>query len=366
MNVVNTLKILCFIDSLGSGGAQRQLVELGKGFKARGHEVLFLTYHDITFFKPDLEAAHIPVKTVIERNYLKRIFKIRKAIRHEKPDAVLSFLEPANFMATLAGFPYRNWKLVVGERSANPMIYKSIKKIVFRWFHLLADHIVANSQANLKMVKKISPFLNSNKCHTIYNIVNVPSLNVNKNSSTLKTKIVIAASYRKIKNTQNLIKAVSKLPVELKNKLEIEWYGAANTDYYTAMLNLVEEKNLKEVIKLNDTTSRIYEKYSAADFVGLFSLHEGFPNTICEAMALGKPVVVSKVSDIPIFVKDEINGFLCDGKDINSIEKSLIKTIQTNEFTKSKMGKINSEIAHKNFNKSAIIEAYLQLLTNHE
>ena len=39
------MKILCVIDSLGSGGAQRQLVGLAIGFKERGHEVSFLVYH---------------------------------------------------------------------------------------------------------------------------------------------------------------------------------------------------------------------------------------------------------------------------------------------------------------------------------
>lgn len=34
------MKILCVIDSLGSGGAQRQLVSLAKGFKEKGNEVL--------------------------------------------------------------------------------------------------------------------------------------------------------------------------------------------------------------------------------------------------------------------------------------------------------------------------------------
>src|SRR5699024_7191018 len=116
------MKILCFIDSLGPGGAQRQLVQLAKGFKERGCEVSFLTYHEINFFKPELNKIGIPVQTIVEPNYFKRIIKIRKAIRNEKVDAVLSFLEGANFMATFAGVPFRKWNLVVGERSPNPAI----------------------------------------------------------------------------------------------------------------------------------------------------------------------------------------------------------------------------------------------------
>src|SRR5690554_3879011 len=146
------MKILCIIDSLGSGGAQRQLVELAKGFKEKGHEVSFLTYHDINFFKSELDNQDIPVKTIVEPNYVKRLFKIRKAIRRNEPDAVLSFLEAANFMATLAGFPYRKWKLVVGERSANPEILTNKKLRFYRKAHFFADYIVANSHKNLELV----------------------------------------------------------------------------------------------------------------------------------------------------------------------------------------------------------------------
>ena len=35
------MNILCVIDILGSGGAQRQLVNIAIGFKERGHTVSF-------------------------------------------------------------------------------------------------------------------------------------------------------------------------------------------------------------------------------------------------------------------------------------------------------------------------------------
>ncbi|MBW7869114.1 MAG: glycosyltransferase family 4 protein [Brumimicrobium sp.] len=356
------MKLLLFIDSLGSGGAQRQLVELGKGFKEKGHEVIFLVYHNETFFKPELDQANIPVKTVIEPNYIKRIFKIRKAIRSEKPDAVLSFLEPANFMATLAGLPFRKWKLVVGERSANPKIYKTAKKIMFRWFHLFANHVVANSKANLEIVMKVSPFLSKKKCHVIYNIVNTPLSVTGEKPINQKINIVVAASYRQIKNTHNLIHAVDLLPNTFKNKLEIRWFGAANSTYYHDMKKLVEAKKLNEIIKLNDQTNEIFEKYADADFVGLFSSHEGFPNAICEAMKIGKPVIVPNISDIPIFIKEGVNGYLCDSNDVVSIKETLIKAIQTNDSLRKTMGRNNKNIAAKQFDKTKIVNAYLNLL----
>lgn len=360
------MKILCFIDSLGSGGAQRQLVELGKGFKEYGHEVLFLTYHEINFFKPELDAVHIPVKTIVEPNYLKRIFKIRKAIRKEKPDAVLSFLEGANFMATLAGFPSRNWKLVVGERSANPEILNNRKLKFYRKAHFLVDYIVGNSHKNIELVKKIIPNINNNKLKVIYNSVEIPRKTNYKIAENNVTKIVVAASYRAVKNLDGLIDALHLLPEKYKDKLIINWYGniAMDNTYYQNQLDRINEFNLNDVLILNDKTNKIEEKYEAADFVGLFSHFEGFPNTICEAMALSKPVIVTKVSDVPLFVKENENGFLCESDNPDSIKNALIQGVNSSNKQRKRMGDNNYAIAIKEFSKEMIVSQYLNLLEN--
>ena len=86
------MKILCFIDSLGAGGAQRQLVELAKGFKEKGHEVEFLIYHHIIFFGSQLKEQNIPITIITESNYFKRLLKIRNAIRSYNPDVVISHI----------------------------------------------------------------------------------------------------------------------------------------------------------------------------------------------------------------------------------------------------------------------------------
>ena len=44
-------RILLFIDSLGAGGAQRQLVGLAVMLKRRGYAVKVVTYYDHPFYK---------------------------------------------------------------------------------------------------------------------------------------------------------------------------------------------------------------------------------------------------------------------------------------------------------------------------
>lgn len=357
------MKILCFIDSLGSGGAQRQLVELAKGFKERGHEVSFLTYHEINFFKPDLDQVEIPVTTIVEPNYWKRALKIRRFIRRSKPDAVLAFLEASAFMATVAGFPWRKWKLVVGERSANPNILKSIKKKIFRWFHLFTDYVVANSYSNLKLVKKVNPLLSDQKMKVIYNMVNIPDIDLSNKNSSEKTKIVVAASYRPVKNLDGLIEAVHLLPKDYKTRLRIDWYGSEEDKKYAERMKIkLQEYDLQKVMYLHDATTDIFQIYAEADFVGLFSHYEGFPNTISEAMIIGKPVIASNVSDLPRFITNKKNGYLFDSRNIHSIQQTLIAAIDEKPENMSRMGEENRIIALNIFSHFRIINEYLELL----
>src|SRR5690606_16143781 len=252
------MRILCVIDSLISGGAQKQMVELAIGFKEKGHDVCFLTYHDIDFFKPRLDKAGIEVKKILEPNYIKRLLKMRKAIRNHKPNGVIAFLDGSCFISTFAGLPSKNWTLIVGERNAKPELLKSFKSRIYRFFHFFADYVVANSQANLDLVLKANPFLNKKKLKVIYNIVNIPSNIKDVREDYQKVseivKVVIAARYDYQKNLEALIEAVNELPSEYKCKLQIDWYGRKSKDNKRIIdnQNKINNYNLQSIIRLND------------------------------------------------------------------------------------------------------------------
>jgi glycosyltransferase involved in cell wall biosynthesis len=359
------LKILCFIDSLGSGGAQRQLVNLAIGFKEKGHDVSFLVYHHEPFYLKDIERYHIPYHCILDDNYLKRLFKLRSFIRKGNYDSILSFLEAANFIATLSGFPFRRWKLIVGERSANPNILSSKKLRFYRWFHFFTDYVVANSQVNIEMVKKINPFLSSKKYKVIYNIVESSLWRPSRSYIPFKDgkiNIVVAASHQYHKNAKGLINAINNLPLETKNKIKIDWYGDERQD--TSLkenLILLRESNLESILTFHKASKNLIEKMQLADAVGLFSFYEGLPNVICEAMSVGKPVLTSKVSDLPVILKGTRN-ILFDPTKIDEICSALKEISSYNIEELQNIGLKNREIALSIFNNENVINNYLKLL----
>lgn len=362
------MKILCVIDSLRSGGAQRQLVNLAKGFKERGHEVSFLVYHPDDFYSEELEKAVIRITYILESNYLKRLIKMRRYIRKGGFDAVLSFLEAANFITTVSGFPYKKWTLVVGERSANPNILKSFKLRFYRWFHLFADYVVSNSVANMHLVKKANPLLRYKKKRVIYNMLNISNnfveeKVVNKNKTNSVFRLIIGASHSKLKNLDGLVEAVNLLPLDKKRQLKVDWYGEKDLDKSLYMAKTkINKYQLTDIFTFYDPTPSLYAKMKEADGCGLFSFYEGFPNFICESMVLGKPIICTEVSDLPLLLKNNTNVFFCNASYPTSISNAFINLMEMTKDKHDKMIKSNKKIAAKYFDKELIIDSYLNLL----
>lgn len=359
------MKILCVIDSLNQGGAQRQLIGLALGFKERGHEVSFLTYHNLSFFNHLLDNSGISITCLEEPSYLIRILKMRFFIRKGKYDAVLSFLEASGFICEVVGLPVRKWKLVVGERSANPYIFDSFKLKAYRWFHFLSDYVVANSYANIQLVKTINPLLSKSKCKVIYNTIDFnlwkPSLDYTPRKGG-KLRIVIAARYHPYKNLEGLIDALSHLSLSERAEVKIEWYGINEAEQLQKENSKIKKYCLENVISLLPATTEMIRITQEADVVGLFSFYEGFPNTVCEGMACGKTVICSSVSDLPIFLAGNKN-LLCDPNNPLSIANTLRYVIRLNNEELILMGQENRRSAQIHFSKENIVSQYLSLFS---
>ena len=357
------MKIICFIDSLNSGGAQNQLVELAKGFKSCGHEVMVLVYHNLDFFKAQLLADNIQITLIQEPHFIKRIIKCRSAINHFEPDVVLSFLEVPNFIATIAGFPYRKWKLFVGERSADPQILKSRIKKAFRYFHLFTDGVISNSFANNEMVVSINSFIKL-KSSVIYNFSKFPfkKLNGNNKKNTKKIEVVVVARHDKVKNASGMLTALSYLTKDEQEKIHINWYGTRNTidnEFINTQQLLIDFK-LQKVVSFHDAINNVLDVMNSSDVVGLFSLFEGLPNTVCEAMSLGKLVICSNVSDVPILLGNN-KDILFDPKNPVDILRVLRNLIEMKDHDRKIIEQANYKFAIENFDKVKIISKYLNL-----
>jgi len=364
------MKILCFIDSFGSGGAQRQMINLAKGFKAKGHDVSLLAYFDETFYIPLIEEYGLSYYCIENRNFLARFLKVRSFIRCGNYDVVLSFMVTPSFINIMSSLPARSWKVCVGERGSGGFKY-GWKTRIMRQFHFLADDIISNSNCKIEDTLEASWLLNKRQTHTIYNALDLdfwtPNLE-HKYRSNGKLNMVIAASYVPLKNLHGLIAALLALSSQERDKFRISWFGnisdhGAVGDYYDKCNKLIATNNMETIITLHHATNDIRTVYHNADVIALFSLFEGFPNTVCEGMACGKPIFCSKVSDLPRLITDNINGLLFNANDTTEIADKLRSLLELNSDQLNEMGKANRNLACELFDYDKNVEKYLRLFS---
>jgi glycosyltransferase involved in cell wall biosynthesis len=362
--------ILFVIDDLASGGAQRQMVKMAIALKKENSRVSVLTYFPRDFYGLELRNAGIETNCLEFSNPFKRILAFRSFIRKGKYDLVISYLGIPNFLCEVAAIPYKRWELIANERSANPAILKSTKSIFIRFFHLFADKVVCNSYANKLLVKKANPFLRPKNIEVIYNMMDLEDWKPLEDFSfkrSGKLNLVIAASHRHLKNFLGLLKALMLLTETERKQITIKWYGNNLTPpFYDSSLieckSFLRENKLDSIIELHPATVAIKERLQQADVVCLLSFFEGLPNAICEGMALGKPILASSVSDIPLLVEDGLNGVLIDPNDPESIASGLNFFISSESTTLEEMGRIGRVKALQLFDQNLILNSFKGLL----
>lgn len=366
---VSSMKVLCLIDSLGSGGAQRQLCTLACLLKKRGMDVSVLTYHPHHFFLPLLQEAGVEYACLAGGSWPRRIWSIRRMLRRGDQDVVLAFLSRPVFYAELAAIPFRQWGLVVSERNAVPA---AVNPRLARWrqLHRIADFVTTNSHTNRLMIERDVPSLKG-RVVTIYNAVDLETFTpapTPSGGSAPGFHVVVAARYESQKNPSGLVEAVALAKKKAPSMcIQLDWYGhygtAADRGVFRQAQQLVERHGLQECVRLHGESQSILAEYGKADVVALPSFFEGLPNTLCEAMACGRPILTSNVCDAGNLVKSGENGFLFNPTSPEDMAMALLKFGSLTPAQREAMGRKSREMAERMFNPVNVAAAYEKVLT---
>ena len=75
-------KILCLIDTLGYGGAERQMIGLAQFLKQKGYQADLVTYHDHNSYEELVESYGLGTMTLHTRNNKwAKLMAVRKHVR---------------------------------------------------------------------------------------------------------------------------------------------------------------------------------------------------------------------------------------------------------------------------------------------
>ncbi len=355
-------KVLCLIDGLGSGGAQRQLVGLAALLKDKGYDVLFVWYHKADFFRGYLEEHNVRYEQLSASNVLMKGLKLTITIKRYNPDVIIAYNYDSSKLACCLKMFGLKSKIVVSERNVIQSIEREKKRFfIYRW----ADYIVSNAQAQTDAINKHFTKLRG-KTKTIRNFVDsnffIPSTNKKKEQG--KRNFLVVGRIAKQKNVVGFMHALRKA-LDAGACLNVDWYGrvAVNHEAYNEEVKRVyNELKLQDNMHFHQPTHDILEKYQECDVFCLPSFREGFPNVVCEAMSCGKPVLCSDIADNAILVHNGENGELFDPSSVDEIYEKLMSFCKKTGEELEKMGKESRKIVLENLSEEKFVQQYIDII----
>ncbi|MGL5054417.1 MAG: glycosyltransferase family 4 protein [Fusobacteriaceae bacterium] len=109
-----------------------------------------------------------------------------------------------------------------------------------------------------------------------------------------------------------------------------------------------------------DNVEKILEKMNCLVLPSFY--REGVPRTLLEAGAMGLPLITTDNIGCKEVVDDNINGYKCEVKNVEDLEKKIEKFIKLSNKEKLEMGKKSREKIEVEFNENRIINEYMELI----
>ena len=328
------LQLLLVIDSLGSGGAQRQMVSLAIGLSQRGHRVeLFNYYPKLNHFRSEVESAKIEIHDLPKKGRydLGPAFEIRKIVSSRSIDAVISFLDTPNLYSILGTIGKSQTKLLVSERSMFMDNHLDMKTLCTYQGFRFADAITVNSFHQCDRILRKFPW-SERKLYVIWNGVDLtkyrPAAEV-RTDARKPLEVLGVGTIVANKNVYNLVRALNSAR-EHGADVVVDWYGklaaAGNSQGdFDRCANLVRRCGLEKLWRWRGECSGMHEIYPKYDVLIHPSFSEGLPNAVCEGLACGLPVLASSVGDLPRLVTEGLNGWLFDPNSTEEMAEALIR-----------------------------------------
>lgn len=320
-------KYIFYIDSMQLGGANRVMANLVNYFSSIGTQVVLI--NDIV---PDKNVPEYEIADSVKRIFLdihdkspitsniRRIAKLRKMIKAEHADAVVSFMGPPNIRMLLATIGLKCRKIVSVRNDPYKEygygIVKRIANIVFR----LADGCVFQTKDASEYFSKTI----QRKSKIIFNPVGKQFYRV-KRADDPHNIITVGRLFPQ-KNHALLIRAFSKISLEFPEE-NLIIYGEG--DLRHALEELVRKLDLESRVFLPGSASDIPEKLAEAKLFVLSSDYEGMPNALMEAMAVGVPIIST---DCPcggpeMLVRNGVDGILVPCGDVECLASALCQKL---------------------------------------
>lgn len=362
------MKILQVIPHLGSGGAERFVVDLSNELSKQGHEVVLLTFYDLEgkygFYKNDINKRVKQISLHKNTGFsLKSILQIIDIVQREKPDIIHSHVNSLQYTILPQVFMAKGVHTVHNEAhlEASGRLEVGLRKFAFK--HNLIQPVTISQESHdsfLSFYGKEAVLINNGR--TVDSNI-VVSNDVKKEISGYKkseqTRVIIQlARFQSQKNISMMARVAKRLYSE-------------GYDFALLFIGSTENKPIVDEVKsvmpscahiLGERNNPL-EYLKEADAFALSSLFEGMPISLLEALAVGAIPVCTPVGGIPNAVIDGENGFLSTDNKEASYYEAMKRFLETDMETLNTMS-LKAKQSFAPYSMEECAGKYLQLYNN--
>ena len=346
--------IVIIVDDYHGGAgniAQLLALELQKSNKV--HLILTNLHSKPRYNMGEINYIDLPM-SIMAKNKIAGLFnnikRMKNVINSINPDFVISFLDNNNTFACLSLWNNKEIPVIVSERS-NPVVI--LPK--FPWNILRR---IAYKRANLITVqfenfKRFEQGRFTDKCEVTSNIVKTPVV-LKSDWNTEKMRFVTFGRLASIKRMDLMIDIFTEYAKNHSNSELHIWGDGSEKE---ALLSQIKNNNMEKNIFLMGYNKDVHYTLLQYDAYMMTSLQEGFPNSLCEAMAVGLPSIAFECHEgIAELMDNNQNGYVIpEGNTKEYIEKMNILTID--KAKREVMGRHAQKIVNR-YNEDAVMKQW--------
>lgn len=175
-----------------------------------------------------------------------------------------------------------------------------------------------------------------------------------------RLNLTIVGRLDRVKGHRFVIEALAA-DEHLRN-VDLQIVGSGPTE--EELRELVERRELSGQIHFLGFRRNVYDYIAHCDALLMPSLHEGLPYTLLEAMALGRPIIASRVGGLAEVLEDRRTALLTAPGDVQALA-SAIRTICKDRALRESIGSNARALQHKYYSLDSTTRTYIAIFEDH-
>jgi len=333
MRNLSNLKLCFLAGTLTPGGAERQLFHILQALCQAGAAPRLLSLDRGEFWEEKIRALGVSVTWVGEqRSRLKRLFRILKEVRKDRPNVLQS---QHFFMNAYVGVAARILQLNgIGAMRNDGSSEVNGSGRLGGWLGLhLPATLAANSQTAIQYA--IAQGVPASRLYFLPNVVDTERFKPSASAADKPFTLIAVGRLVKQKRLDRFISVVARLHTDFGLHVRglIVGSGRQNDDLQPELENQARSLGLfPDILHFRGGVSDMRSIYDKAAVCVLTSDFEGTPNVLLEAMASGLPVVATRVGGVSEIVQHGQTGFLVEPDNMDGFVTALVELAKNREL----------------------------------